>query len=103
MKLIKTARHRGRRLLGHRRRRRKIDRQRNLAGRVRTRRPRSPIDSFEKALSVPVEDIEIELRGFAPIPWDDYWLNPRRLRGSDFLMRWSQGVWSERRIVQAFD
>jgi hypothetical protein len=59
------------------------------------------MDSFENVLSVPVEDIEIELRGFAPVPRDEYLLNPRRLRGSDFLMRWSQGVWSEKRIVQA--
>jgi hypothetical protein len=28
-------------------------------------------------------------------------LNPRRLRGSDFLMRWSQGVWSEHRLIEA--
>jgi hypothetical protein len=34
------------------------------------------------------------------IPWLDFELNPRRLRGSDFLMRWSQGVWSERRIIE---
>src|SRR5207244_2248895 len=25
----------------------------------------------------------------------------RRLRGSDFLMRWSQGVWSEERLISA--
>jgi hypothetical protein len=56
---------------------------------------------FELALCTPVEDIEIELRGHSSIPWADYLLNPRRLRGSDFLMRWSQGVWSEERLVQA--
>lgn len=33
--------------------------------------------------------------------WSDFLLNPRHLRGSDFLMRWSQGVWSEERIIQA--
>lgn len=38
---------------------------------------------------------------FEPLPWMDFWLNPRRLRGSDFLMRWSQGVWSEKRIIEA--
>lgn len=56
---------------------------------------------FEKALSVPTEDLQIELRGQCPVPWADFLLNPRRLRGSDFLMRWSQGVWSEERLIQA--
>jgi len=56
---------------------------------------------FEIALSVPAEDLEIELRGHCPAPWADFLLNPRRLRGSDFLMRWSQGVWSEHRILEA--
>ncbi|MXZ13662.1 MAG: AccI family restriction endonuclease [Candidatus Dadabacteria bacterium] len=57
--------------------------------------------SFEKALSVSIEDISLYFRGFPPCPWNDFLLNPRRLRGSDFLMRWSQGVWSERRLVEA--
>src|SRR2546430_15187410 len=56
---------------------------------------------FEKVLSVSIEDIELELRGIKEISWADFWLNPRRLRGSDFLMRWSQGVWSEKRIIEA--
>src|SRR5215467_10811045 len=56
---------------------------------------------FEKILSVTVEEIEFELRGYEEVRWADFLLNPRRLRGSDFLMRWSQGVWSEERIVQA--
>lgn len=56
---------------------------------------------FERMLSVGAEDIEFALRGHDPLAWLDFWLNPRRLRGSDFLMRWSQGVWSEERIVQA--
>jgi AccI restriction endonuclease len=56
---------------------------------------------FEIALSVSAEDIEIELRGQCPVPWANFLLNPRRLRGSDFLMRWSQGVWSEKRLIQA--
>jgi hypothetical protein len=56
---------------------------------------------FESALAVVAEDIEIELRGRHSVPWYDFILNPRRLRGSDFLMRWSQGVWSEERLIQA--
>ncbi|MBC6935398.1 MAG: AccI family restriction endonuclease [Chloroflexi bacterium] len=54
---------------------------------------------FENVLGVSIEDIEFALYG--QIPWADFWLNPRRLRGSDFLMRWSQGVWSEDRLTQA--
>lgn len=56
---------------------------------------------FEKALSVCVANIEFELRGYASVEWSNFLLNPRRLRGSDFLMRWSQGVWSEERITHA--
>lgn len=56
---------------------------------------------FEEILSVSAGELEIELRGHTAISWADFVLNPRRLRGSDFLMRWSQGVWSEERIVQA--
>lgn len=56
---------------------------------------------FERILSVSTEDIEFELRGVTEISWVDFWLNPRKLRGSDFLMRWSQGVWSEKRLIDA--
>lgn len=56
---------------------------------------------FDSYCSIPAEDIEIELRGHSTVPWADFLLNPRRLRGSDFLMRWSQGVWSEKRLAQA--
>lgn len=58
---------------------------------------------FETLLSISTEEIEIELRGHTALPWASFLLNPRRLRGSDFLMRWSQGVWSEERIVQAIN
>ncbi len=56
---------------------------------------------FERELSICEQDIELILRGHAAIPWADYLLNPRRLRGSDFLMRWSQGQWSEELLNQA--
>jgi hypothetical protein len=56
---------------------------------------------FEKILSVSREEIEFSLKCFGDISWLDYLLNPRRLRGSDFLMRWSQGVWSEQRLIDA--
>jgi hypothetical protein len=57
------------------------------------------IHPFERALSVSTADIKLELRGIIEITWADFWLNPRKLRGSDFLMRWSQGVWSEKRLI----
>lgn len=50
---------------------------------------------------VPSEELEVSLTGGSHCPWEDHFLNPRRLRGSDFLMRWSQGRWSEDRIMQA--
>ncbi len=56
---------------------------------------------FERILSVSSEDIELELRGITYVSWSDFVLNPRRLRGSDFLMRWSQGAWSEHRVIEA--
>ena len=59
------------------------------------------MDMFENELSVCCEDISLLLRGHSYIPWLDLYLNPRRLRGSDFLMRWSQGEWSESRLIQA--
>ena len=58
---------------------------------------------FENVLSVLTEEIELELRGVREISWADFWLNPRKLRGSDFLMRWSQGVWSEKRLIDAIN
>jgi hypothetical protein len=48
-----------------------------------------------------MEDADFILRSAGKAPWADFLLNPRRLRGSDFLMRWSQGVWSEERLIQA--
>jgi hypothetical protein len=56
---------------------------------------------FELVLSVSTTDIELELRGIKEVAWANFLLNPRRLRGSDFLMRWSQGVWSEKRLIDA--
>ncbi len=57
--------------------------------------------SFDRELTVAVEDIEFWLTGVCDLPWSDFLLNPRRLRGSDFLMRWQQGEWSERRVIEA--
>ncbi len=56
---------------------------------------------FERVLSVSSINFELELRGVKEIFWADFLLNPRKLRGSDFLMRWSQGVWAEKRLIDA--
>lgn len=57
---------------------------------------------FEKVMSVSEEDTALSIKFLASnIDWSNFLLNPRRLRGSDFLLRWSQGVWSERRIIEA--
>lgn len=58
---------------------------------------------FEMQLAVESVDIELTLNAFPSQPWLDFWLNPRRLRGSDFLMRWSQGQWSEQRLIEAIN
>src|SRR5579859_4143044 len=55
---------------------------------------------FESWLSVGVEYLDGVLENPPLLPWPEFWLNPRRLRGSDFLMRWSQGLWSEKRIMK---
>lgn len=56
---------------------------------------------FDRIGQVVAEYIEFDLSFVGWTRWSDFFLNPRRLRGSDFLMRWSQGVWSEKRLVQA--
>lgn len=58
---------------------------------------------FEKILLVEMENLTIKLDYPDYISWAEFLLNPRRLRGSDFLMRWSQGVWSEHRLTQSIN
>lgn len=52
-------------------------------------------------MAVPADEFALTLRQCQWVPWADFLLNPRRLRGSDFLMRWSQGRWSEERLIAA--
>lgn len=58
---------------------------------------------MKESLSVSSVNFELELRGIKEIFWADFLLNPRKLRGSDFLMRWSQGVWAEKRLIDAIN
>ena len=57
--------------------------------------------AYEAALLVPTEQVVLVTIPLAEMPWAEFWLNPRMLRGTDFLMRWSQGVWSEKRLIEA--
>lgn len=57
--------------------------------------------AYEHALLVPEEGAGLSVGALRETPWAEFWLNPRMLRGSDFLMRWSQGVWSEKRLIEA--
>ena len=59
------------------------------------------LPGFERELLVGAQNTEFSFNAFSSLPWLEFWLNPRRLRGADFLMRWSQGVWSEGRMVDA--
>ncbi|MGD0259336.1 MAG: AccI family restriction endonuclease [Verrucomicrobiota bacterium] len=63
------------------------------------KRPRNT--RFDDELAVGEVFLEELLTSPPLLPWQDFLLNPRRLRGSDFLMRWSQGVWSEQRLIDA--
>jgi len=60
-------------------------------------------DLFNEHLQLPVSDLTWELEAAKSFAADDldYLVNPRRLRGSDFLMRWSQGRWSEEVVIRA--
>jgi AccI restriction endonuclease len=58
---------------------------------------------FDEQFSVPVENTYIIRTGQNEISWDEFLLNPRWLRGSDFLMRWLQGSWSEKMLNQAIN
>jgi hypothetical protein len=47
------------------------------------------MDLFDSIFGSLEENVEFGLRKSVLIAWANYWLNPRQLRGSDFLMRWS--------------
>jgi AccI restriction endonuclease len=61
-----------------------------------------PQDAFERWLSILPSEIMFTLPWLLDSDAGDFYVNPRYLRGSDFLMRWSQGRWSEEILVDAF-
>jgi hypothetical protein len=62
-------------------------------------------DSFSACLRLPTDDLTWDLAWGDVLPSDavSYYINPRRLRGSDFLMRWAQGRWSEDIVVRSLN
>lgn len=65
----------------------------------------SVADFFNLYLQLPLDELAWELDQSDRFPSAelDFLINPRRLRGSDFLMRWSQGRWSEEVVMRALD
>lgn len=64
-----------------------------------------PTDLFNLYLQLPNDELIWELEGapYFALDVSDFVINPRRLRGSDFLMRWSQGRWSEEIVIRALN
>jgi len=62
-------------------------------------------DLFSRALQLPTDQLswEVDISTRLPLAGIDFVLNPRRLRGSDFLMRWSQGRWSEEIVIKTLN
>ena len=60
---------------------------------------------FEIYLELSCEELAWESDGVAHLELADidYLINPRRLRGSDYLMRWAQGRWSEEIVTRAIN
>jgi hypothetical protein len=62
-------------------------------------------DTFNEWLQLPIGELtwELPVRKLPLLEDIGYLINPRRLRGSDFLMRWSQGRWSEEVVIRTIN
>lgn len=62
-------------------------------------------DSFNLYLQLPADELVWEIGRIEHLAPDEvtFLINPRRLRGSDFLMRWAQGRWSEEIVIRALN
>lgn len=62
-------------------------------------------ECFNWYLQLPTDELVWEFSESVCFAPEDlaYLINPRRLRGSDFLMRWAQGRWSEEIVRRALD
>jgi len=63
------------------------------------------LDAFDLYLQLPTSELIWEIGGAVYLsPSEiDFLINPRRLRGSDFLMRWAQGRWAEEIVIRALN
>lgn len=61
-----------------------------------------PLDAFENSLAFLPDNVFFTLPDLYDREVGEFYINPRYLRGSDFLMRWSQGRWSEEILIEAF-
>jgi hypothetical protein len=68
-----------------------------------TRREHSSFDSFERILQITEVDLDFLLSDVFAQVLCEFYLNPRYLRGSDFLMRFSQGRWAEDIVVRTIN
>jgi len=60
---------------------------------------------FNLCLQLPNEELywDVDITDH-PLPEDGvFTVNPHRLRGSDFLMRWAQGRWAEEIVIQSLN
>jgi hypothetical protein len=60
-------------------------------------------DSFRRFLQTTEVDLDFLLPDLFPQVLGEFYLNPRYLRGSDFLMRFSQGRWAEDILVRTIN
>jgi hypothetical protein len=62
-------------------------------------------DFFDLYLQLPTDELVWELGRLDHLAPDEisFLINPRRLRGSDFLMRWAQGRWSEEIVIRTLN
>jgi hypothetical protein len=68
-----------------------------------TRREHSSFDNFERILQTTAVDLDFLLSDVFAQVLCEFYLNPRYLRGSDFLMRFSQGRWAEDIVVRTIN
>jgi hypothetical protein len=62
-----------------------------------------PLGSFEQFLQTTKIELGFLLSDQFPQVLCEFYLNPRYLRGSDFLMRFSQGRWAEDILVRTIN
>lgn len=62
-------------------------------------------DLFNRFLQLSADELvwEVAPEPHLPLAETDYLVNPRRLRGSDFLMRWAQGRWAEDIVIRTLN